>query len=196
MSRITQLIIGGKGRDDLVHMLRKKEKKMVFEFKGSTMTIEDVRDLPSNNRVSVVISQGEKLNRYVVAALLKGVEEGQNDYIFFVDSVVKFNSALSSRCQKIFITPKGVKTLENLWDDLDNKEKSVVDSVLGLDNIKRIDIYSDFLDYAKIFNGIAKAYSNKVLFDNVPNEVWAKIESVIFQPEFRSDRRALWFLLD
>jgi len=195
LTRITQLIIGPECKSELVSMLRDKAKKIIYAYKGSELSIDEIRELPNSDRIAIVITEGEKINRYVSAALLKGLEEGKSNYIFFTSSIMKFNQALASRCQKTFLKNETDTTEENIWEDLDNAEIGIIKSVLGIGNINRTEIYRDKLDYKRIFTGISRAYANKAIFDNISREVWGRIESVIIKPDFRADRRALWYLM-
>jgi len=192
--RLTQVIIGNKGLREITDALS-REGKIIYSFDGKEVGVDDVREIENNSKVAVIINNADRLNRSAAAALLKDVEEGETTFIFFVNSILLFNPALASRCQKVFLSGEDIQTKEDLWGDLDNKEKDIVNTIIGRGNITRIDVYEEHLDYKKIFTGIAKAYANKHLFDDVSHDIWNRIESIIFESDFQANRRALWYLM-
>jgi len=192
--RMTQILVADSGLSELVTRLR--DKNWVVEvYDGKTMSVDDVRLLVDDDRYVFVIDNAEHLNSYCEAALLKDLEEGQSSYIFFTKTVIRMNPAIVSRCQKVFFQNHMEDSIDKLWKIHDNVEKDILKTVLGLGNKKRRDIYTQKLDYSKLFYGIAKAYTRKDLFEETPTHVWDKIEKIIMADDFRADRRALWYLM-
>lgn len=192
--RITQILVSDSGLAELVAGLRKKNW-LVETYDGKTLSVEDVRLLENDDRYVFVIDNAEHLNPYCEAALLKNLEEGLPGYIFFTKSIVRMNSAIVSRCQKIFFQNKVEDSIDQLWKIHDNVEKDILKTVLGIGNKSRRDIYSQKLNYSKLFYGITKAYTRKDLFEETPSHVWDRIEKIIMADDFRADRRALWYLM-
>ena len=108
---------------------------------------------------------------YCASALLKLVEDGKTNFVFFTDAITRVNKALASRCLKHFNNRPPI-TKDTIFEGLDPKEKDIVLSVLGKADIKRYDIFKQRLDYSKIFNYLSKAYSNKDLWDDIEIDRW------------------------
>lgn len=156
-------------------------------YEGSSVLVDDIRSLEESSKICYVFNNAEKLNPSVIAALLKRVEEGLSTYVFCTESLVMVNKALASRCIKIFVKVSETYTEEKVFAGLNDLEKSLVRTALGLAPYKQDMLEKEGIDYSKVFRCLGIAYCHRNLFESVKEKVWLGIESVFDVPYFQGN---------
>ena len=141
-----------------------------------------------NNNKIYVIDSSEKLNEYSYNAILKTLEEPQNNiYAFLLTSNINsIKETIASRCQKIFISSEINEKI--LDDNIKNISENFI-NYLESDNISLIakhpEIYND-IDSRETLNGVLnyllKYYFNKLndyVYSNESNNLIDKTSKKI-----------------
>ena len=195
MARITQIIVTSTPETIIKEFYGWKGMDIIA-LEGEDIFIDMIRDWDDNPSTVYAINNPEKISRVCIAALLKMLEEGQSHFIFLTPTITTVNRALVSRCLTTYTAHEEKLTQDILFKNLNRREKEITKDILNKREIHPKDIYSEKLNYREIFKCLARAYSNRPMFEEVNLSLWKRIESIILQENFMATRFSLWQLME